>query len=282
MPRSQLDNLRLRTDEPLIWLRGARHEVYQKKPYFYDCRRRNEREHVVLQVVLAGEGFYRSARDHRLLSSGMAWLDVVPGPFEYGVRPGSPGPFELVFLSIDGRAAFDLRNMIVGRFGAVFDLGPAPNVVEQMRRIARQNESESLPNRYELSAQVYQLLCSIMSMLSTTRSAGETRVRELQRYIEQHFLDAEMSIERVAAQAGWSQAHMSREFKQVVGVSAQSYLQKLRLRRAGDLLRTGTATLEQVARKSGFGTANYLCRMFRKYVGATPAEFRRRTWMTVE
>src|SRR5688572_13038740 len=114
----------VRTDEPLLWLGSAGRETRVGTDYFYDARHRLDASHVTLQLTLAGTGFYARGRDRRLLPRDHAFIDRIPGPFQYGYAPESRAgePYELVFLSTVGPAAMRWMRRIHVAFGPVIDL----------------------------------------------------------------------------------------------------------------------------------------------------------------
>ena len=92
---------------------------------------------------------------------------------------------------------------------------------------------------------------------------------------------AEFQIEMLSAQLDCSREHLSRQFRIATGVSPSDYLIQHRLRLAAREIRANGDKLELVARRTGFSSANYLCRAFRQRFGITPAQFRARPQMAI-
>src|SRR4051812_37286467 len=112
-----------RTDEPLLWLELAGHEVLTPKVrYFHDARRRSD-PHLCLTATIAGEGFYERGGKATRLVPGMCFFDAIPGDFRYGYPPRAEAPFEFVWLDLVGPAAEALWQRVVAKAGPVFDLG---------------------------------------------------------------------------------------------------------------------------------------------------------------
>lgn len=99
-------------------------------------------------------------------------------------------------------------------------------------------------------------------------------LQEVQRWVHANpALDH--SISNLAKHAGMSTRHFSRIFRDEVGMSPISWVETTRIESAKRLLQNGHDTPKVVAYKCGFANADTLRRTFRKYVGLTPAEFRR-------
>lgn len=94
-------------------------------------------------------------------------------------------------------------------------------------------------------------------------------------YLEQHYMDWDISNEKLAAQAGISEVYMRQLFRQQMGTSPKQYILELRVERAKMLLREGNMSVKEVAEGCGFVTSNHFCRMFRDVTGQTPGEYRR-------
>ena len=77
-----------------------------------------------------------------------------------------------------------------------------------------------------------------------------------------------------ADQLGVSKSHLVRVFSAEMGVGPGQYLTGVRLDAAKALLARRDYPLEVVATLCGFSGANYLCKVFKKHTGQTPAAFR--------
>lgn len=84
----------------------------------------------------------------------------------------------------------------------------------------------------------------------------------------------ELSLDELSAAAGVGKFRLIRAFKARFGVPPHAYLIETRLRRARDLLRAGRAPAG-VAVEVGFADQSHFTRHFRRWVGVTPALFRR-------
>lgn len=82
------------------------------------------------------------------------------------------------------------------------------------------------------------------------------------------------SLRTLAADAGVSPSAVSQAFQRFEGCSVGEYLRRLHVSRARALLAEGRTSLAQVARECGFYDQSHLTRVFRRYLGVTPAVFR--------
>lgn len=76
--------------------------------------------------------------------------------------------------------------------------------------------------------------------------------------------------------SGLSERSFHRRFKHATGLSPMGYVQTLRLEEAKQLLETTTEPVDQIAVAVGYEDASFFGRLFRRKVGLTPAQYRRR------
>src|SRR5690606_22500539 len=82
------------------------------------------------------------------------------------------------------------------------------------------------------------------------------------------------SVVQMASKAGMSRTKFIERFTQVAGESPASYLTRLRMTKAVDLLETSDATLEQIAERVGYGSEAAFGSAFKRKLGVAPGVYR--------
>jgi len=80
----------------------------------------------------------------------------------------------------------------------------------------------------------------------------------------------------LARYVGVSEDYLTRCFRQEMGVTPMVYLNRYRVNQAKALLASGKETVTEVALAVGFSTSKYFDRVFRREVGMSPSEYRRK------
>lgn len=117
------------------------------------------------------------------------------------------------------------------------------------------------------------------SQLSTPLEAqalsAQGRFRRLTSWIVDHPAQ-KLSITALAEQAEMSPRHFARCFHEEFGVTPAKFVERVRLEAARQLLASGHDSVEQVALRCGFGSAETLRRVFIRRMGVGPAAYRLR------
>lgn len=146
--------------------------------------------------------------------------------------------------------------------------GSCPAAAELMGRLAEEKSSHSRAR----SQLAYALLCE----LSDADSAAPALPPLVQAAIEDIRANYAglYGVEELSERLGVSKSHLVRTFTAAIGVPPGRYLTTVRIEAAQRLLLHREYTLDVVASLCGFSGANYLCRVFKKETGQSPAQWR--------
>lgn len=84
-----------------------------------------------------------------------------------------------------------------------------------------------------------------------------------------------LSLKAVAAAAGIHPVHLARQFRSRMGCTYGEFVRRIRLTRALEQLRAGSATIAEVAAATGFADQSHLTRLVTTRIGLSPAAYRR-------
>ncbi|MET8641235.1 GlxA family transcriptional regulator [Streptomyces sp. NPDC004675] len=92
---------------------------------------------------------------------------------------------------------------------------------------------------------------------------------------------ADCSPDGIARHVGLSSRHLTRLFRNEVGMTPGQYLESVRLEAAQALLEAGNDSIDVVAEEAGFGSAETMRRVFQLTLGVAPTTYRARFRTTV-
>ena len=99
-------------------------------------------------------------------------------------------------------------------------------------------------------------------------------IKQAQEYIDHHYMNADLSLNEVAAQVILSSCHFSAVFSHETGRTFKEYLTDIRMKKAKELLRTTTMKAFEICYQIGYNDPHYFSHVFHKNTGLTPIEFR--------
>ena len=104
-------------------------------------------------------------------------------------------------------------------------------------------------------------------------SPDERLIQELVQLIEDHLDDPRLSVEFLADKVSMSRANLYRKLQKIIGETPVSFIRKLKLQRAQQILAMNKFYISEVAYMCGFKNQRYFSKCFVKAFGCTPTQF---------
>lgn len=124
----------------------------------------------------------------------------------------------------------------------------------------------------------------ILLIQARGKGGGHARNRDYQlvnrmTYIGQYIrfnLASDLSVENLAEKAHMSQPTFFRVFKSYFGQTPMEYINRERIQKASELLKSQEKSVTDVCFEVGYNNASYFIKQFRMYYGLTPNQFRKK------
>lgn len=163
----------------------------------------------------------------------------------------------------------------------------APMIYEQIHNIILTINKEYHSNISLSSAAIYSKVLEMFVLIGRNYTenvkrfdTGNQKQKEytekfiqICNYINEHCTE-DLTLDEIAAIAGFSKYHFSRLFKQFSNVTFYKYLNQKRISYAEILLADSSNSITEVALRSGFSSLSAFIRMFKLIKQCTPTEFR--------
>lgn len=94
-------------------------------------------------------------------------------------------------------------------------------------------------------------------------------------YMEEHY-KSQPPMKEVAGHVGFSAGHFSRLFHQQLGMPYNTYLNNIQIRHVQILLTNTNKTIMEIAQETGYCHGDYLSAQFKKKVGMSPRQYRKK------
>lgn len=113
------------------------------------------------------------------------------------------------------------------------------------------------------------------AVLTCRAQVEDSSIVSCQTWLAQNY-DHQHPVREMTRISGLSERSFKRRFQQATGMKPIEYVQTLRVEEAKQWLETGDSPVEVVAEAVGYEDASFFNRLFRRKVGLTPAQYRKR------
>lgn len=137
----------------------------------------------------------------------------------------------------------------------------------------------SAPIMAEVRSRVYSLVTSLWEVCISGRDTGAQsrlvrRAAMMLRESADDDADRDESIEDVARRLGYGKSRLYSLFTHEVGMAPNDYRQRVRIKRCCERLTQTSDSITAIGIENGFHSSQYFARVFKKYVGVTPSDYR--------
>jgi AraC-like DNA-binding protein len=147
--------------------------------------------------------------------------------------------------------------------------GAELHLVQALLGIALRQNSAGAPAI--LTALLNSLLDTLRPQAAKSKSSAAYEAMAI--YLRQNFAYP-LTRESVADHFHLSAGHVSRVFRSEGLIGFNEYLNRVRIDRAKFLLRSHQLSLDEVTTKCGYADTAYFCRVFKRFTGVTPTDYR--------
>ena len=195
-------------------------------------------------------------------------------------------PYELHDLHSDGGCERHL--LLVGK-KMLRDLGcenlrfkhhiAAPEIADIFDRMyieSERNDEYTKNALMALATEILVRLCREWPVMETEQSGDESKSKHrltasIMEYIDRHFTE-QISVGSICNEFGYSKSYICRVFHEITGLTIARQITARRIYYAGTLLSSKLYSVSECALMSGFTSASYFSKVYRKMYGKAPSE----------
>lgn len=187
---------------------------------------------------------------------------------------------EQVFdLNLNGRVAANTYSCLVyGIIGTVLEGARQGGYTEAAKEAAFSGSDISKMPVGKVKQQFREMLekvCQRILEIQKETAKDQTLSKRIQEYIQENYQDADLNISITSQHFDLTPAYLSSIYKKQTGGSLLEYINTVRITHAQQFLEQGYSVVE-VAEMSGFRDSGTFIRAFKKKMGVTPGQLRKK------
>ena len=128
--------------------------------------------------------------------------------------------------------------------------------------------------RIESIAKIAIMLAKYILLENMLKPSFDGNMEKVVEYIETN-LASDLSVATISRNTNVSKSVLYRGFHSVFKMTVSEYIKARRIKYSIALMRTGSPSVEELAQRSGFASASYFSREFKKQTGMSPARYKR-------
>jgi len=228
------------------------------------------------QLTFAGWGHFElQGQRPRRVPPGTAFIAIMPSRHRYYLPEDSPG-WTFGWVSIYHPYLLQRMTALAKEVGPLVEVEPDCPLAGIALRLMRGAIKKDFRDRFEVEAALFEFMVACEQRARRTRASSsegallleDVRSRVLAR------LPKALDVNALAADHGLSRTHFSHFFRARTGLTPARYALEVRVHLATRMLLDTRTTLKQIAEECGFASANYFCKVFRRFQHMSPASYR--------
>ena len=109
--------------------------------------------------------------------------------------------------------------------------------------------------------------------IESVSDSSHSVIRNAKEFIDENYMDEDLSLSAVAKAVGLSPTYLSALFKREMQQNFSDYLTSVRIEKAKELLCCTSKMIYEIAYEAGFRDYRYFSQIFKKHTGLTPRQF---------
>jgi len=135
------------------------------------------------------------------------------------------------------------------------------------------NIFEHYKENYREFTKIFNLLCDYVNNKKEKRNIFLRN--SILQYIEDNYSNSELCLFDVSSKFNFSEKYLSQYFKGQTGENFTAYVEKIRMKHAGELLSNSTISINDIASKVGYSNINTFYKAFKRFYGVSPNLYRK-------
>lgn len=246
--------------------------------------------HNALEIIVPMENWYDATVDNRSYHVLPGEILIIPSGALHSLRAPQNGNRFIYLFDVSSIAALHGFSQIESIFTPPQCISKAshPQIYDDAYQLLMQIRNEYFGEKDFAELTIFSLLLNLFVLIGTNhinslnffssmrpskQKAYINKFNTVMEYIDANYM-SDLSLDAVAAAAGFSKFHFSRLFKQYTGFTFCDYIRHRKIKIAEELLNQSDLSVTEIAMQSGFVSLSTFNRVFRQLKNCSPTEYR--------
>ncbi|GIP32560.1 helix-turn-helix domain-containing protein [Paenibacillus sp. J2TS4] len=252
----------------------AAHSYEEAKKALHSAAIRQEGKTIVWHRELteeAGYGYYPDSVERKLFHLASAGdkqgtVETLEGVYEENFvrRRLSPPMLRLLIYQLWGTAMKAADQVSLSR-DEIFEAYQLSH--------SRTEGFEGITFAYRTICRTFEKLCDEIN--DRKKSQNVLLLENMLSYIQASYGRSDLCLDGMSSDLQMNKVYLSQFFKEQTGVNFSDYVERLRMDKARELLKTTELPVNEIAVQTGYNSANTFCRAFKRINGLSTTDYRR-------
>lgn len=266
--------LRTRQTDALPFALGTMGDFICDARYY---TRRCGLEECLLLYTLKGAGRVEYEKQRHVLRAGQLFLLDCRKYHAYATEEAE---WHFLWIHFFGKSAFDYESLLNEGQAKPVALGKRISLPDYYQQLAYYADQFDLIQELEISILLQRLLSDLIQLkrregFSIKYGGYRERMEESIHWMKEHFRE-EICVDQLAERCHLSKFYYTKMFQSYSGQTPYGYLMGVRLKQAQQLLLETERSVGEIALACGFSESKNFIACFKKKVGITPLQFRKK------
>ena len=234
----------------------------------------------VVHIIIEGKGKI-STKENKIFQANKGDIFIMQPYSNFSYKPDKKTPWSYIWIEFNGEGIKALLKQInFSDDNFIYTLEDSSELLKQAIKMINEDAKCSEEGRfYLISAFLFKIFKVLTDNFSISHLASQTKqqstVSRIIKYINIHYTEPDLTIEKIANEFYFTAPYLSRLFKSEMGVSPMQYVINLRMSKAIELIKHHEFTISQISETVGYKNQFYFSKEFKKIYDDSPSSYRK-------
>lgn len=230
-----------------------------------------------LVFISKGEGLFESAQSETTKVSAGSCFFLFPGVW-HRYKPNKSSGWEEYWVGFNGMYPQSLMSKdFFNANSPIINTDFTESLQVLFHKLIDTVKMTTVGYNQVITGITLEILGLVNAISKQTKQSNEPTKRLISKakFLLQESIDHPINMEQIASELPMGYSKFRKVFKHETGISPHQYYIDIRLAKAKELLLQTTLTIDEIAYYTGFDTAHYFSKLFKKKNGLSPVTYRK-------